>query len=193
MAKQKHTQAQLEGKLSKQTQVSFTFFFNNSKIHESKKQRQITLSQKLRTLKSHSKRPNTYSCFLQAVISLTKKMVRFELNWYSSHIQPGAIYGTLSMCAKYSHARYGTAINSVLRNSLKKVVIVQTRDVAQQVISYFREHQIGMVSCEILDDILETTDANEPSTWLPNLLIYKDPLFKKVFSKLFGYRHEFLR
>lgn len=103
--------------------------------------------------------------------------------------QPGLVHGTLSMCTRYSVDKFRIPLNSVLQGALKKTVIVETRDAANSVVSYFRENRIGVVSCEILRDISDRDAPTPPEAglvWLPNAIQVKDPCLKKVFCKLLG-------
>jgi hypothetical protein len=92
------------------------------------------------------------------------------------------------MCACCNNESHLKPVNSVLKNSVKRTVLVQNRDTANRVIEFFREHRIGIVSCEIIDEVMERNVPPRKGDWLwlPDLLSYKSSVFKRVFMKLIG-------
>eukprot|EP01127_Copromyxa_protea_P015706 TRINITY_DN4566_c0_g1_i2.p1 TRINITY_DN4566_c0_g1~~TRINITY_DN4566_c0_g1_i2.p1 ORF type:complete len:655 (-),score=78.90 TRINITY_DN4566_c0_g1_i2:649-2613(-) len=129
-----------------------------------------------KNLQLHKEKSKRNPHFVTALAFLKKEM-------------PTTFFGPLSSCARCVDGKHEIPVNSVLRNILKRTILVQSRSVADRCISYFRDNRIGIVSCEILDDIRELEPPNYQAggLWLPDLLEYTKPDFKKVFRKIFGY------
>ncbi|KAJ3441263.1 structural maintenance of chromosomes smc family member [Anaeramoeba flamelloides] len=65
---------------------------------------------------------------------------------------PNRIYGFLKdLC--HVDLEYKFVLNTILRNKLSSTIVVEDRDIAIEIVKQFREHRLGVVRCEILNDL----------------------------------------
>ncbi|GAB4817139.1 hypothetical protein N2152v2_004185 [Parachlorella kessleri] len=96
----------------------------------------------------------------QAIAELTEQAAKHA----------GKFHGRICNVARLAQPQAATAVNAVLVEScnLSTCFVVSTRAVAQRVVEHFRQHQVGMATCKILDELREPArDAATSDGLLP--------------------------
>ncbi|KAJ6255628.1 structural maintenance of chromosomes smc family member [Anaeramoeba flamelloides] len=81
---------------------------------------------------------------------------------------PNRIYGFLKdLC--HVDLEYKFVLNTILRNKLSSTIVVDDRDIAIEIVKQFRENRLGVVRCEILNDLRSKKNNNQNfDKYIPN-------------------------
>nr|CAG4716388.1 unnamed protein product [Naegleria fowleri] len=84
------------------------------------------------------------------------------------------IFGILSDLYELKDEKYSDAVNSALYPLLKNTVIVKSRDTALNIVNTFSKKKIGIVACEILDELPPINSKSERNMEGPDLIPMMD-------------------
>eukprot|EP00210_Caulerpa_lentillifera_P005988 g5723.t1 len=117
----------------------------------------------------------------------------FKLQQYESALRSLShnedVFGRLTNIAKLKDARFAVPVNCALRQivSLHAFVLVSTSSAAKNIVQYFQEQQIGLVTCSIVQET--SSSLSRPSAGANSLAEFVevvDQRFQPVLDRLLG-------